>query len=479
VVNWRLTGNANTNPSTNFVGTTDARPLVIRTGGAEAIRIDTALRTGIGTSTPQVKLHVKGDRIRLESADGTRVLDLRADGAALDLQSSGAPLFINNTNQPTFINPGGGNVGVGTTAPRTQLHVLGRISTGADFTSAGAVTLFPPDGFAWFHLDNGPAGGRPIGRLRISHGNNPGDNEILCVLQNGDMGIGTSAPAARLEVTTNAAADCIHGINNSDTGAAVRGQNRGIQGTGVLGQSGIPGLGLIGTGVRGESQNGHGVQGDSRSHVGTEGTTRTGTGVFGESINGIGVLGAAPNGIFSGLFTGRVRVVGFLEKAGGGFKIDHPLDASNKYLNHSFVESSTMKNLYDGVATLDSDGAATVELPEWCDALNTDFRYQLTPVGGPAPDLHVAQEISSNRFGIAGGPPGAKVCWQVTGVRKDLWAQANPLVVEEEKADAERGSFLHPELHDQPEDRSFMQALFPEMTRRMRDQRARRMAADG
>src|SRR5713226_3482392 len=59
-----------------------------------------------------------------------------------------------------------GNVGIGTAEPRTQLHVLGRIATGLDFSSAGAITFFPPDGFAWFHIDNGPAGGRQIGRLR-------------------------------------------------------------------------------------------------------------------------------------------------------------------------------------------------------------------------------------------------------------------------------------------------------------------------
>jgi hypothetical protein len=93
-----------------------------------------------------------------------------------------------------------GRVGIGTTEPRTPLHVLGRISTGADFTSAGAITLFPGDGWAWFHIDNGPAGNRPIGRMRISHGNNPGDNELISILQDGQVGIGTSSPTAKLDV---------------------------------------------------------------------------------------------------------------------------------------------------------------------------------------------------------------------------------------------------------------------------------------
>ena len=71
------------------------------------------------------------------------------DHAALDIQSEGAALFINAPGQPTFINPNGGIVGIGTTQPRTSLHSIGRISTGLDFASVGAITFFPPDGFAW------------------------------------------------------------------------------------------------------------------------------------------------------------------------------------------------------------------------------------------------------------------------------------------------------------------------------------------
>jgi len=138
------------------------------------------------------------------------------------------------------------------------------------------------------------------------------------------------------------------------------------------------------------------------------------------------------------------------------FKIDHPLDPENKYLVHNAVESSEMKNVYDGVARLDEDGAAWVELPEWFEALNGDFRYQLTAVGAAAPNLHVAEEISENRFKIAGGEEGMKVCWQVTGSRKDLWAAANPFEVEQEKPEEERGRYLDPSLYDAPEEQRDM-----------------------
>ena len=45
---------------------------------------------------------------------------------------------------------------------------------------------------------------------------------------------------------------------------------------------------------------------------------------------------------------------------------------------------------------------------------------------------------------------GQRVFWQVTGIRRDPWAAANPVVVELAKADRERGLYLHPELYGQP-----------------------------
>lgn len=61
-VAWGLTGNRDTNPSTNFLGTTDANPLVIKTNNAEAIRVTAGGNVGIGTGTmsPSAKLDVNG-----------------------------------------------------------------------------------------------------------------------------------------------------------------------------------------------------------------------------------------------------------------------------------------------------------------------------------------------------------------------------------------------------------------------------------
>jgi len=143
----------------------------------------------------------------------------------------------------------------------------------------------------------------------------------------------------------------------------------------------------------------------------------------------------------------NLDVDGTLTKGGGSFKIDHPLDPQNKYLQHSFVESPDMMNVYNGNVVLDRTGAAVVDLPEYFQMLNRDFRYQLTAIGAPGPNLYVAEKISRNRFKIAGGTPGMEVSWQVTGIRQDPWANANRIPVESDKPEALRGTYIHATLY--------------------------------
>lgn len=148
---------------------------------------------------------------------------------------------------------------------------------------------------------------------------------------------------------------------------------------------------------------------------------------------------------------GNARVNGELTMSSGGFRIDHPLDSANKYLTHSFVQSPDMKNVYDGAVTADASGEAEVAMPAWFDALNKDLRYQLTAVGGPAPALHVKAKLADGKFTIAGAQAGQEICWQITGTRKDAWANANRVEVEPDKPNRERGTFLFPKGFGQPE----------------------------
>jgi hypothetical protein len=188
--------------------------------------------------------------------------------------------------------------------------------------------------------------------------------------------------------------------------------------------------------------------------LGQGGSNNQGTnvGVSGHAQNGgtnYGVYGYAGGGTTNkaGYFSGDVQVTGLLSKGGGSFKIDHPLDPEGKYLYHSFVESPDMMNVYNGNVELDLNGEAWVELPDWFEALNGDFRYQLTPIGAPGPNLYVAEKIRDNRFRIAGGKPGMEVSWMVTGIRHDPFAEANRIPVEEAKPASEAGRYLHPEVY--------------------------------
>ncbi|MBX2964482.1 MAG: hypothetical protein KF687_18380 [Cyclobacteriaceae bacterium] len=212
------------------------------------------------------------------------------------------------------------------------------------------------------------------------------------------------------------------------------------------------------------SAGGFGVRGEGAFGVFGVTSTNGGYGVVGQytgSNVGAGIVGLSTPEGFAGVFSGRVNIVGNttisgtlgvtgnVSKGGGSFKIDHPLDPTNKFLYHSFVESPDMKNIYDGVVTLDGNGTAIITLPDWFSALNKDFRYLLTCIGGHAP-VFISKEIQGNQFTIAGGNAGMKVSWQVTGIRKDPYAERNRIQVEVDKSPDERGKYLYPEVYNRP-----------------------------
>jgi hypothetical protein len=135
-----------------------------------------------------------------------------------------------------------------------------------------------------------------------------------------------------------------------------------------------------------------------------------------------------------------------------------------------------MMNVYNGNVVLDGRGEAVVVLPEWFEVLNRDFRYQLTAIGAPGPNLYVAEEVSRNRFKIAGGSPQGKVSWQVTGIRHDAWANAHRIPVEEQKSAMQRGYYLHPELYGAPEEKQIEWLRFPKLMREVQARRAKFLA---
>ncbi|MFD3566007.1 hypothetical protein ACFWVK_01905, partial [Streptomyces sp. NPDC058667] len=286
---------------------------------------------------------------------------------------------------------------------------------------------------------------------------------------------GGNNPGVKGEATTGPGilGTSTHGPGVTGTGG---GSSPGISGGSAQGP-GVAGTGGPSSGVFGKSRDREGLLGVGDSYVGVRGVGGGGyEGVRGEANPGPGVMGSSPSvavwgeapkdvqsiGVFgrgqrafvadgalaADLF-GDVYVNGMLTDAGGGFTIDHPLAPESRSLTHSVVGSSERKNVYDGTVRLDGNGRAVVELPEWFEALNEDFRYQLTAIGGPASELHISQPLTENCFTIAGGDAQLEVSWQITGVRRDAWARVHPLVEDREKPGEERGRYLHPELHGQ------------------------------
>lgn len=420
-----------------------------------------------------------------------------------------------------LLAPNGGNVGIGTTSPTSPLTVAGTIQSnsvsdnGVSSTTGGGGSVAGVYG-----LSTGAGGNGVIGEANNgtgAYGVWGKSTDGLGVKGNSNNGTGVDAQSSSgsgvssrsisgsgVESTSSSGAGVsassntgigVRGISTQNTGvygSTNAGDSAGVQGTtnsvdtyanGVQGKvtSTTPGINSVGVqGINnGTGDNGSGVSGSQYGGGnGVYGYTPRGNGVYGYSGSGRGVQGYSGIGYgiyggtssgFAGFFDGKVQingdltVTGNVSKGGGSFKIDSPLDPANKYLSHSFVESPDMMNIYNGNATLDKKGAATVVLPNYFNALNKEFRYQLTAMGAPGPNLYIAQEIAGNQFKIAGGKPGTKVSWQVTGVRRDAYANANRIPTEELKIGAERGLYLHPAAFGQPAEKGIGYTNRPEL----------------
>ncbi len=443
-----------------------------------------SLQIGIGTASPAAKLDVNG------KSNVRDTLTLFPKGTDPTLAISGTTFKVDQTGKVSFVSgqtfPGLGTVtSVGLSAPSSDFKV-----TGSPVTKSGSLAL------NWNITPTSSNVPNAIVK-RDNTGSFSAQNiSVTDLFANGNIFLTTPLTNALTVTSTCASCTAIRGEANnlSGTGYGVFGDSDSAQsgaagvygftsqstGTtfGVLGESdsavglGVAGrrgssfgavargiIGSVPVGVLGDS-NGYGVAATSDSSNALIVGNNSGADTVVVFANG----GGAPifaQGTGGSLFldaNGNLSVSGAISAGTKDFRIDHPLDPANKYLYHASIESSEMKNIYDGVAVLDASGSATVELPDWFQAVNGDFRYQLTAIGAPGPNLHIAHEIANNRFAIGGGQPGMKVSWQVTGVRHDAYAKAHPLQVSVDKRADERGYYIHPELYGAPTEKNLASA---------------------
>jgi len=265
----------------------------------------------------------------------------------------------------------------------------------------------------------------------------------------------------------------IQGVGGTATGQYYAPAGTGLQGNGgdSNGNSSIGGWGVMGQGGNAvfstdlAGDGGYFQGGAITGNYGGTGVDAYGGPATGSGPGGVGIFaqaGYSPTntpGSAAELW-GNVNVYGNLSKSAGSFEIDHPLDPANKYLYHSFVESPDMMNIYNGNVITDGSGYAMVALPDWFEALNRDFRYQLTTVGQQA-QAWIAAEVANRTFAIRTDRPSVKVSWQVTGIRQDAWANAHRIPLEVDKDASDQGHYIHPELFGHAGEPSIVELRHP------------------
>lgn len=422
VGNIRLADDSSIFGLDRLVGFNDLRFYGDATGGPD-LYITPDGSIGIGTTSPFARLSLGG-------GEANTKLAIWQGGTASDVMGLGVGpaqfrLHLPNaTNRFSFLNApngteivtiqGNGRVGIGTTSPAERLHVVGNLRVTHNQETLTLLESSATTG-AWLRLVNTSEGGRTWSLISTGSANSEGAGRLLfhddaagtrmTIDQNGGVGIGTPYPNARLAVVDGSLGMRVFATE------ATTGYTSAIEAYSYA----------AGT---------YTIYGYSGSTVGTPVT------VYAHN--------SSPTGA-------AVLTVGNLVVGGAkAFRIDHPLHPATHYLDHFCTEGPDPYNAYSGIVTLDSNGEAWVQLPDYFEAANRDPRYTLTPVGAPMPNLHVAVEVQNNRFKIAGGAPNKKVSWRVEAIRDDPIIRWHGYQVEQEKPPHEMGKYLRPEAYGLP-----------------------------
>lgn len=380
----------------------------------------------------------------VNGTSGTVILSLSGGAVGLDSSGSLYGVYGHSNNEV-----GRGVVGVVSAINGGNVGVYGQSDSGSGYGVYGWASAGSGDGIGVYGESKNHVGVYGVsisdhGRGVIGRVPSPtGDTVGVVGYSDSNEGTGTFGYGALYGVCGTSNSNYGRGVVgyvNSETGetVGVYGHSSSVDGRGVLGYA--------------AAQDGYtyGVFGQSVSTDGI-GVLGYASATSGWNIGVYGVTDSQDYG-YGGLFWGRTSVTGDFSASGNkSFKIDHPLDPANRYLYHFTQESPEVQNVYNGVVTLDGDGLAVVFLPDYFSSLNkAPFRYQLTPIGAPMPNLYIAEEIQENSFTIAGGAPFQKVSWEVTAVRNDPYLRDHPVMTEQEKPEGEQGTYIYPEGYGQP-----------------------------
>lgn len=385
-------------------------------------------------------------------------IGLRAESSGTALEVIGRSTFTNNAVFSGFVGIGNPNPdwplhivsnqntliraeGTGTTGQTTIGHfstmsdvgnAIYAVSSANSGSAAGVRAVSSsPNGFAIHATNNNPTGFALYGQGNAS--------------VTGKLGVGTGStpPAQKIEVVDdNATVSGSVLVKNGTGGIFYVDSRKGL--ASVARGSGAFVTALLGLGQGNAANNiSYGLY---AAALGSGGTNAS---VYAEGESG------ANN--YAGYFGGLL----FANSASSGvkaFMIDHPVDPANKVLMHSSVESDERKNIYDGTITTDSQGFATVTMPSWFEALNEDFRYQLTVIDDENSEdfvlAKVVKRLHLGKFTIRTSKPSTTISWQITGRRHDPVSNFYPLEVEREKTPLERGKLFFPEAYGKPKEQT-------------------------
>ncbi|RLD89128.1 MAG: hypothetical protein DRJ09_07145 [Bacteroidetes bacterium] len=428
--NWSITGNSSTSISNNFIGTKDNQHLGIRTNNTERMRIESDGQILVGFSTPTY------------TSDLFSVHDNSTQTSAINAYAPNGYGFYTEAGAIGFLGKVNNATGYALWAENQNSDGYGAMVVGCN---SGAYTLNNHHFGLSSHGDDGIfcVGHSSTGNGIIAGGNNLG---TLATITEGAGGSFTGYHGVYGNGYNSSSGVGVVGVGNDGntyhtTSDGSGGAFTGYHGSFSFATESSEGTGVIGVGNDGNyylSSNGSG--GAFTGYlIGVAGWT-TGSG-------GYGVYGRAMNGGYGVFSSGNFAATG-----SKSFIIDDPLDPPNKMLKHYCIESPEVLNMYRGNVILNSVGEAIVTLPEYFNAININFSYNLTAIGKPAPGVYIKEEIDKNgKFTIAGGNANQKISWVVYAERNDPYMQKYPeskrVVVDKQK---NRGKYLQPELYNQP-----------------------------